>query len=93
LRQRSKPRQFPGITPRFDCAKRSQSRPPRRSPSLPRPAHRPWRSRLQGIYLPLVSRWLGRVPGLGVEADDLSQEVLVVVIREIPRFHWSQSHV
>ena len=43
-------------------------------------------NRLQGIYLPLISRWLGRVPGLGVEADDLAQEVFVVVIREIRRF-------
>ena len=43
-------------------------------------------NRLQGIYLPLISRWLGRVPGLGAEADDLAQEVFVVVIREIPRF-------
>ena len=33
----------------------------------------------------LISRWLGRVPGLGVEADDLTQEVFVVVIREISR--------
>jgi RNA polymerase sigma-70 factor, ECF subfamily len=43
-------------------------------------------NRLQGIYLPLITRWLGRVPGLGDEADDLAQEVFVVVIREIPRF-------
>ena len=43
-------------------------------------------NRLQGIYLPLISRWLRRVPGLGIEADDLAQEVFVVVIREIPRF-------
>ncbi len=43
-------------------------------------------NRLHSIYLPLISRWLGRVPGLGVEAEDLAQEVLVVVIREIPRF-------
>jgi len=43
-------------------------------------------SRLQGIYLPPISRWLGRVPGLGVEADDLAQEVFIVVIRELPRF-------
>jgi RNA polymerase sigma-70 factor (ECF subfamily) len=41
---------------------------------------------LQGIYLPLISRWLGRVPGLGAEADDLAQEVFIVVIRELPRF-------
>jgi RNA polymerase sigma-70 factor (ECF subfamily) len=43
-------------------------------------------NRLQGIYLPLIARWLARVPGLGDEADDLAQEVFVVVIREIPRF-------
>jgi RNA polymerase sigma-70 factor (ECF subfamily) len=43
-------------------------------------------NRLQGIYLPLISRWLGRVPGLGAEADDLAQEVFGVVIRELPRF-------
>jgi RNA polymerase sigma-70 factor (ECF subfamily) len=43
-------------------------------------------NRLQGIYLPLITRWLGRVPGLDEEADDLAQEVFVVVIREIPRF-------
>jgi RNA polymerase sigma-70 factor, ECF subfamily len=49
------------------------------------PAASDW-NRLQGIYLPLISRWLSRVPGLGVEADDLAQEVFVVVIREIPRF-------
>ncbi len=42
--------------------------------------------RLQGIYLPLVQRWLRRVPGLGNDADDLAQEVFVVVVRELPRF-------
>ena len=40
----------------------------------------------QGIYLPLIQRWLKRVPGLGDEAADVAQEVLVVVVREIPRF-------
>jgi RNA polymerase sigma-70 factor (ECF subfamily) len=50
-----------------------------------RPDASDW-NRLQGIYLPLISRWLGRVPGLGEDADDLAQEVFVVVIREIPRF-------
>jgi len=50
-----------------------------------RPDASDW-NRLQGIYLPLISRWLGRVPGLGDEADDLAQDVFVVVIREIPRF-------
>jgi RNA polymerase sigma-70 factor (ECF subfamily) len=43
-------------------------------------------NRLQGIYLPLIQRWLSRVPGLRDEFADLAQEVLVVVFREIPRF-------
>ena len=43
-------------------------------------------NRLQGVYLPLIQRWLGRVPGLGDESADLAQEVLVVVFREVPRF-------
>jgi RNA polymerase sigma-70 factor (ECF subfamily) len=42
--------------------------------------------RLRDLYAPLIRRWLGRVPGLGDEADDLAQEVLVVLVREIPRF-------
>jgi RNA polymerase sigma-70 factor (ECF subfamily) len=44
-----------------------------------------WR-RLQEIYLPLIRHWLARVPGLGDEVDDLSQEVLVVLFRELPSF-------
>lgn len=44
-----------------------------------------WR-RLHDIYLPLVRLWLGRVPGLGDESSDLAQEVLIVVVRELPRF-------
>jgi DNA-directed RNA polymerase specialized sigma24 family protein len=43
-------------------------------------------SRLQGIYQPLIRRWLARVPGLGAEAENLAQEVFVVLIRELPRF-------
>ena len=50
-----------------------------------RPETSDW-GRLQGIYLPLIRRWLGRVPGLGDESADLAQEVLVVVFREVPRF-------
>jgi RNA polymerase sigma-70 factor (ECF subfamily) len=34
----------------------------------------------------LIQRWLGRVPGLGDEVDDLAQEVFLVVIRELPAF-------
>nr|WP_303652722.1 sigma-70 family RNA polymerase sigma factor [Paludisphaera mucosa] len=41
---------------------------------------------MHDVYLPLLRRWLGRVPGLGAEADDLAQEVFAVVAREIPRF-------
>jgi RNA polymerase sigma-70 factor (ECF subfamily) len=42
--------------------------------------------RLQDIYLPLIRSWLSRVPGLRDEADDLAQEVLVVLFRELPAF-------
>jgi RNA polymerase sigma-70 factor, ECF subfamily len=50
-----------------------------------RPDASDW-NRLQGIYLPLIERWLGRVPGLGDEAADLAQDVFVVLVRELPRF-------
>ena len=50
-----------------------------------RPEASDWRH-LQGIYLPMIQRWLGRVPGLGDESADLAQEVLIVVFREVPRF-------
>jgi len=43
-------------------------------------------SRLQEIYLPLIRKWLGRVPGLGEEAGDLAQEVLIILVRELPQF-------
>jgi RNA polymerase sigma-70 factor (ECF subfamily) len=42
--------------------------------------------RLHDLYLPLVRSWLRRVPGVGAEADDLAQEVLVVLVRELPSF-------
>jgi len=42
--------------------------------------------RLQDIYLPLITRWLRRIPGLGDDSDDLAQEVFVVMVRELPRF-------
>ncbi len=44
-----------------------------------------WR-RLHTIYLPLIQYWLRRVPGVGDEADDLAQEVLIVLVRELPAF-------
>jgi RNA polymerase sigma-70 factor, ECF subfamily len=42
--------------------------------------------RLQDVYQPLIRIWLSRVPSLGDEAQDLTQEVFIVVIRELPRF-------
>jgi RNA polymerase sigma-70 factor (ECF subfamily) len=42
--------------------------------------------RLAELYQPLIRRWLGRVPGLTDEADDLTQEVFLIMVREIPRF-------
>ncbi len=50
-----------------------------------RPDASDW-GKLQDIYLPLITRWLRRIPGLGDEADDLAQEVFVVMVRELPRF-------
>jgi RNA polymerase sigma-70 factor (ECF subfamily) len=50
-----------------------------------RPEASDW-TRLHEVYAPLIQRWLSRVPGLGDEAADLAQEVLVVVVREVPRF-------
>ena len=50
-----------------------------------RPDGSDW-GRLQEIYRPLVLGWLARVPGLGDEAEDLAQEVLVILVREVPRF-------
>jgi RNA polymerase sigma-70 factor (ECF subfamily) len=41
---------------------------------------------MHGIYLPLIRRWIGRVPGFAAEADDLAQEVLMVLVRELPQF-------
>lgn len=50
-----------------------------------RPESPDW-ARLEGIYRPLIRRWLGLAPGLGDDADDLTQEVLAVLCREVPRF-------
>jgi RNA polymerase sigma-70 factor (ECF subfamily) len=42
--------------------------------------------RLDNLYRPLLRAWLTRVPGLGDEADDLAQDVLVVVFRKLHSF-------
>jgi RNA polymerase sigma-70 factor (ECF subfamily) len=44
-----------------------------------------WR-RLRDIYLPMIRHWLSRLPNLDHEVDDLTQEVLVVLFRELPSF-------
>lgn len=49
------------------------------------PSNTDWK-RLEEIYLPLIHYWLRRVPGLDGEADDLAQDVFVVVLREIASF-------
>lgn len=44
-----------------------------------------WR-RLDDLYRPLIRRWLARDPSLGAEADDVVQEVMSVIVRELPGF-------
>ncbi len=44
-----------------------------------------WR-RLDDLYRPLIRRWLLRDPTLGEEAEDLVQEVMGVLVRELPAF-------
>jgi RNA polymerase sigma factor (sigma-70 family) len=50
-----------------------------------RPDAPQWR-RLWDIYSPMIRHWLSRFPNLHDEVDDLTQEVLVVVFRELPSF-------
>jgi len=42
--------------------------------------------RLQDIYQPLIRSWLAGVPGIGDEIKDLTQEVMLVLYRELPGF-------
>jgi RNA polymerase sigma-70 factor (ECF subfamily) len=42
--------------------------------------------RLDDIYRPLIRRWLLRWPSLEGEAEDVVQDVLAVLIRELPGF-------
>jgi RNA polymerase sigma-70 factor (ECF subfamily) len=44
-----------------------------------------WR-RLDDLYRPLVRRWLLRDPTLGEDANDLVQDVMEVLVRELPGF-------
>ncbi len=43
-------------------------------------------NRFEAMYRPLIRRWIGQIPGLGTEVDDVAQEVMLVLVREIPRF-------
>ncbi len=42
--------------------------------------------RLHDIYAPLIRGWLSRQAVVGSDADDLTQDVLVVVLRKLPTF-------
>ena len=42
--------------------------------------------RLYSVYRPLIRVWIDRVPGLRDEADDVAQDVMVILVREIPGF-------
>jgi RNA polymerase sigma-70 factor, ECF subfamily len=44
-----------------------------------------WR-RLHDLYRPLIWHWLQRDPWLAAEAEDVVQDVLMVLIRELPDF-------
>jgi RNA polymerase sigma-70 factor (ECF subfamily) len=44
--------------------------------------------RLVDLYTPLIQGWLRRFGLQPQDADDLVQEVLAVVVRELPQFHY-----
>src|SRR5436305_7782497 len=46
--------------------------------------------RLVQLYEPFIRRWL-RDPALGPDADDLLQEVLAVLVRDLPAFRRQRS--
>jgi RNA polymerase sigma-70 factor (ECF subfamily) len=56
----------------------------------PGPDEPAW-DKFQGIYRPLIHSYLSRVPGLGDEVDDLTQEVFLVLRRELPSFERQQA--
>lgn len=45
--------------------------------------------RLTELYLPLVRRWLNQHGLPRDDADDLTQEILLVIVRELPEFDHS----
>src|SRR2546430_9892229 len=48
-----------------------------------------WR-RLVELYTPLLRQWLSRNGMQSSDIDDLTQEVLAVVVRELPQFQHNQ---
>jgi RNA polymerase sigma-70 factor (ECF subfamily) len=50
-----------------------------------RPEDESWK-RFVDLYAPLLRAWLRRCHVTDADADDLTQEVLAVVVRELPRF-------
>src|SRR5579885_1748063 len=48
-----------------------------------------WRQ-LVDLYTPLIRGWLRRHSVPEADADDLTQEVMAVVVRELPHFHHNQ---
>jgi RNA polymerase sigma-70 factor (ECF subfamily) len=55
-----------------------------------RPDASDWK-RFEVLYVPLIRRWVSRIPGLGGDVDDVTQEVLLVLVRELPRFERQRS--
>jgi RNA polymerase sigma-70 factor (ECF subfamily) len=54
-----------------------------------RPDAEAWQ-RLVGLYAPLIHGWLRRHGVPPTDADDLAQDVLTVVVRELPQFEHNQ---
>src|SRR2546428_3898577 len=48
-----------------------------------------WR-RLVYVYTPLLAQWVGRYGLQSSDMDDLIQDVLTVVVRELPQFQHNQ---
>jgi RNA polymerase sigma factor (sigma-70 family) len=54
-----------------------------------RPDEASWK-RLVDLYTPLIHGWLRRYAVPAADADDLTQEVMAVVVRELPHFQHNQ---
>jgi DNA-directed RNA polymerase specialized sigma24 family protein len=50
-----------------------------------RPDEASWQ-RLVALYTPLIREWLRRHDLAGSDADDLTQEAMGVLVRELPNF-------